>query len=417
MKTTKSLKLALNMLIHSKLRSWLTIIGIVIGVTAVVSIISIGNGLQENVNSRLQGLGQDVITISSGSTRAFGGFRIEGGGGTTTNIKTLSTKDIQALKLVPGIKAISGTVSGRADVSYLSEKTSMNIQGIEPSVFKDFVTTSFESGRPLSQGDARSVVIGNGVATQVFKKDLEAGQIISISNTPFRVIGILQASSGVGNTDNQMYMPVEDAREALKGKVTLNNNEFSSISVKVNDANFMDETVEKINIALINSHHVRANNKDFTVTNPKALQERFSSVTAAVTLFLGAIAAVSLLVGAVGVANTMFTSVLEKTKDIGVMKAVGAKNKDIMLIFLFNSGLLGLVGGIIGVIFGALVSYSIPQLGITLGAGPNEAVNTTISFNLLIIALAFSIVIGMVAGAVPAYRASKLKPVDALRYE
>lgn len=416
MKTTKSLKLALNMLIHSKLRSWLTIIGIVIGVTAVVSIISIGNGLQENVNSRLQGLGQDIITISSGSSRAFIGFR-EAEGGTTTNVKTLSTKDIQTLKLVPGIKAISGIVSGRADVSYLSEKSSISIQGIESATFKDFVTTNIDSGRQLSQGDIRSAVIGNGVATEVFKKDLEVGQIISIGNTPFRIIGILQASSGLGNTDNQMYMSTQDAREVLKDKITLKSNEFSSINVKVNDVSFVDQTVEKIDTALTNSHHVRTNNKDFTVTNPKALQERFSSVTAAVTLFLGAIAAVSLIVGAVGVANTMFTAVLEKTKDIGIMKAVGAKNKDIMLIFLFNSGLLGLVGGIIGVIFGALVSYTIPQLGITLGPGPNEPMETAISMNLLIIALALSMIIGMIAGALPAYRASKLKPVDALRYE
>ncbi len=417
MKTLKSLKLAFNMLIHSKLRSWLTIIGIVIGVAAVISIISIGEGLQKSVDERLGGLGQEIITISSGSARAFGGFHTVSSGG-LTNVKQLSEKDTQSLKLVPGIKAITGVVSGRADIDYQNEKTTLSVEGLDPQVFKEFVTTGLTAGRYLSQGDVKSAVIGNGVANKIFKDQLEVGQLISINGNPFRIVGVLQSASGFGSADNQVFVSTQDARELLKDRITLKSNEFSSISVKVADVNFMEETVSKIETAMMNSHHVRQDAKDFTVTSPQALQERVSSVTGAITIFLGAIAAVSLIVGAVGVANTMFTSVLEKTKEIGIMKAVGAKNGDILKIFLFTSGMLGLVGGILGILIGVAISYTLPNLGLSIGGGPAEGgLQTAISANLLILSLVFSILIGMVAGAVPARRASKLRPVDALRYE
>lgn len=405
------------MLLHSKLRSWLTVLGIVIGVAAVVSIISIGAGLQESVNSQLGGLGQDIVTVSSGSSRAFGEFG-GGGGGVVTNVKQLSNRDVQELKLVPGIKAITGIVSGRVEVSYLTEKTTLSVEGLDPKVFQDFVTTSIESGRYLSPGDAKSIVIGNGVANNVFKKPLEVGQLIAINNTQFRIVGILQPATGFGGGDNQIYMSTQDARDMLQKTITLASDEYSSISIKVSDVNFVDQTAAKITTALMNSHHVRAETQDFSVTSPTALQERISSITSAITIFLGAIAAVSLIVGAVGVANTMFTSVLEKTKEIGIMKAIGAKNRDILTIFLFNSGMLGMVGGLIGIAFGSLISYLLPQIGLGLGGGAEGGgIQTAISINLLILALVFSIVIGMIAGAVPAYRASKLRPVDALRYE
>ena len=420
MKLTKSLRLALNMLLHSKLRSWLTVIGIVIGVTAVVSIVSIGEGLKQSVGSQLGGLGQDIITISSGSSRAFGGFRGagEGGGGTATNIQRLSTKDTQALKLVPGIKYIDGIVSGRTDVYYLGEKTSLSVEGHDPAIFKDFVLTGLSSGRLLSQGGSREIVIGSKIAKDIFKDPLSVGYILSINDIPFRVVGILESSTGFGSSDNQIYMSVKDAREVLGTTIELKDNEFSSVRVKLLDVNFADEVVAKIEAALINTHHIRQNKKDFSVTSPTALQDRFNEITSSITLFLGAIALVSLIVGAIGVANTMFTSVLEKTKEIGIMKAIGAKNFDILLIFLFNSGMLGLVGGLLGILFGALVAYALPNLGISLGAGQESGgLKTAISFNLLLFSMFFSLLIGMIAGAIPAYRASRLKPVDALRYE
>lgn len=420
MKLSKISKLSFNMLVHSKLRSWLTIIGIFIGVAAVVAIISLGQGLQQSVNSQISGLGQDIITISSGSSRAGGEFGGSGSGGrgSTINIKQLSDKDILALKLVPGIKEIEGIVSGRATVIYQSQNTSLSIQGHDPSVFKDFLTTTVTSGRDLEQGDSGVVVIGSGVATSIFRNPINVGTLLNIGGSPFRVIGILGSSSGLGSGgDNGIYMSVKDIRNVLGNSTTLTSTEYSSIQIKVMDANFVNDTSNAITSALDNSHHVIPGKEDFSISSAQALQQRFSSITGGITLFLGVIAAVSLLVGGIGVANTMFTSVLEKTRDIGVMKAIGAKNSDILLIFLFNSGMLGLVGGLFGIFFAILIDLAIPYIGITGLPGSRGGLSVPINPTLMIGAVIFSIGIGMLFGAIPAYRASKLKPVDALRYE
>jgi putative ABC transport system permease protein len=263
----------------------------------------------------------------------------------------------------------------------------------------------------------RVVVIGDRVANNVFKNPLGVGSIMQINNKTFRVVGVLASSSGFGSSDNGIAMSSKDARDVLNNTLTIQADEYSSITVKVTDANYVNETSTAINAALANSHHVAIGKEDFSVTSAQALQQRFNSVTGSIALFLAIIAAVSLLVGGIGVANTMFTAVLEKTRDIGVMKAIGAKNSDILLIFLMNSGLLGLIGGIFGIIGGVIISSLFPLLGVSLGIGRGATAETLISPGLLIGALLFSMLIGMVSGAIPAYKASKLNPVEALRYE
>lgn len=411
----KIFKLSFNMLLHSKLRSWLTVLGIVIGVAAVVAIISIGQGLQQSVQSQISGLGQDIITINAGSGRAFGA----GEGGASSVSQPLSLKDIQTLRLVQGVYEINGIVSGRAIIYYNSQNTSASIEGFNTGYFKDFVTTSLDSGRVFNSGETGSIIIGNRLAISVFRNPLQVGNVVNINGKPFRIIGILASSSGFGGGDSTIYMDEKDARNVLGDTITLSADQYSSIQVKVADVGYENETTNNINDALINSRHNQANKPDFSVTSPLALQQRFSQVTSAITLFLGMIAAVSLLVGGIGVANTMFTSVLEKTKDIGIMKAIGAKNSDILLIFLSNSGMLGLVGGLLGILVGATISYFLPAvLGTSLGLpGTRGGFTTAISFNLLFLSLLFSILIGMISGAIPAFRASRLRPVDALRYE
>ena len=332
----------------------------------------------------------------------------------------LSDKDIQALKLVPNIASINAVVSGRATVTYQSRNTTLSIQGDDPSVFKDFITSTIDTGRLLGPGDTRVVVIGSGVATNIFSTQLQVGYILSINDKPFRIIGILQSSSGFGGSDNGIYMSTSDAREVLGSTITLKANEYSSISVKVLDVTAVNDTSNSIDAALRNSHHIGVGREDFSITSAQALQQRFSSITGGITLFLGVIAAISLLVGGIGVANTMFTAVLEKTRDIGIMKAIGARNSDILMIFLFNSGLLGLVGGGLGIIFAVLIDAAIPYLGLAslgLTRGGSSGLTVPINPALLIGAVIFSMAIGMFFGAIPAYQASKMKPVDALRYE
>jgi len=433
MKLQKSVKIALNILLHSKLRSWLTIIGIVIGIAAVVSIVSIGQGAQQSLEERLGGMGADIITISPGFTRAIGptgGFReVRGVGGaegemrvvfeeqtsTASSSKNLTDKDVQFLKSISNVKYASGIVSGRGEIYYLGEHSSVSIEGVDPLVWKDMVTTELESGRYLIGGDANAVVVSNRVANSLFKNKIEVNRQITIKEKPFRVVGILK-ESGFGGGDNTVFMSIKMARTIL-GDV--GDKKFDSISVKVEDANLIDETLDEITKKLMVARGIfDEKKKDFTVTSAKAIQERISEIVTTMSIFLGAIAAISLIVGAIGISNTMFTSVLEKTKEIGIMKAIGAKNKDIMLIFLLTSGMIGLVGGLIGITLGVLGSMGLEGISIRLGMmGAGESLKTAVTPELLIFSIAFSVLIGMLSGIVPAYRASKMKLVDALRYE
>lgn len=418
MKIQKSLKLALNILLHSKLRSWLTILGIVIGVAAMVAIVSIGEGAQASVNARLGNLGADTITITSGYSRA-GGFGFEGlrGGGegaSSSTQKNLTTKDIPAIRSVQGIAFIGGMVDGRADIIYLAEKASVSIQGVDPAVWQEMTTAELDSGRLLNPGDTNVIVIGSRLAASTFKEPLALNRAVTIDGKQFKIVGILKSSgSGIGGgNDRSIYMPIVMARQVLDKPVDY----FDSISVKVSDSSQVDIIANETDAKLMLERHETTKTKDFTVTSPTAIQANVQSVTQTFTIFLAAIAAVSLLVGAVGIANTMFTSVLEKTKEIGIMKAIGARNIDIMVIFLLNAGLVGLVGGLIGIAFGAGISAVLPSL-ISLNVGSPGGIKTLISVSLLVEAIVGSILIGMIAGAIPARRASKLKPVDALRYE
>jgi putative ABC transport system permease protein len=215
-------------------------------------------------------------------------------------------------------------------------------------------------------------------------------------------------------------MPIQIARDVFDD---IGLQEFDSISVKIEDVSISNETVTIITSKLMMSRGIlKETEKDFTVSNPSAMQETFKQTMSTMSIFLGAIAAISLIVGAIGIANTMFTSVLEKTKEIGIMKAIGARNKNILVIFLLNAGMIGLVGGLGGIILGVIgsgiIGSMVSSASGTAGGGISRMLGSTaITPGLLIGALLFSIIIGMIAGAIPAYRASRLKPVDALRYE
>ena len=420
MRFNKSLKLAVNILVHSKLRSWLTIIGIVIGIAAVVAIVSIGAGMQQNVESRLGGLGADIITISPGGGRASAGFRGGHGGGmpgstaTAATAENLTKKDVLVLQSVGGIEYIQGTVSGRGEMYYLGEKATISIDGVDPLVWKEMTTSELESGRLLGPSDYNVVVVGSRVAKDTFKQPLTLNRMITLEEKAFKVVGILKESGGFGGDDNKIIMPIKAARDTLED---VGDDEFDSITLKVANTDDVDQIMEEADKKLMISRHLTEKEKDFRISSAKSTQETMSDITQTMTLFLGAIAAVSLLVGAVGIANTMFTSVLEKTKEIGIMKSIGAKNSDIMMIFLLNSAIVGLVGGLLGICLGTGIASLLPLLGMRMMGMGREGMTTVVTPTLLFFALLISIGIGMVAGVIPAYRASKLKPVDALRYE
>jgi len=415
MKLKKSFHLAWNILIHSKLRSWLTIIGIVIGIAAVVSILSISTGAQEQLEDQLGSLGADILTITPGFSKAMGGMGFSGGDGppgmsedsSDEDSENLTSRDITVVKSIDNVDVVMGTVSSSGDLTYLSKTATVSVTGVDEKVWSEITTDELSSGRFLTNGDTYSIVIGGNLATQTFE-DIPLNSKVTIEGKTFKVVGILESGNGV-------YMSIETARDVFDD---IGEKEFDSISVKIEDVDLSDETVENIETKLMQSRGIlNEDEKDFSVSNPSTMQETMQETMSTMSIFLGAIAAISLIVGGIGIANTMFTSVLEKTREIGIMKAIGSKNKDILLIFLINSGLIGLVGGIGGIILGTMGAGLIGSMTSSTGGISSMFSNTAVTPGLLIFALFFSMGIGMIAGVIPAYRASKLKPVDALRHE
>jgi putative ABC transport system permease protein len=414
MKLGKCFKHAFNMVLHSKLRSWLTITGIVIGVAAVIAIVSIGDGMQQSLNAQLNALGGDIVTISPGFERGGGFFQARGGGGgggssgpqATTKEIVLGRSDVQALKGIPDIALIDTNIRGSVDVSYLGKKGRISITGVDQSVWSQITTSKIKTGRMLDSADQNVIVIGGRLASSYFDQPLGINKMTMINGSAFRVVGILDDQS------NSIYMPIQMAYQVIPDKT---NGIYDTLVVKIKDENILDEVIKKILDKLMIARHVTQKNMDFSVSSRKEMQQARADTMSSMNTFLLAIAAVSLIVGSIGIANTMFTSVLEKTKEIGIMKAVGARNLDILQIFLFNAAFIGLVGGIIGIVLGTILSGFMPALmgGLPLGRSGIAIV----TLNSITMALSVSVTVGILAGIIPAYQASKLKPVDALRYE
>ena len=416
MKFAKAFKHALNLVMHSKMRSWLTIIGIVIGVASVVSIMSIGAGLEQDITSRLSGMGADLLTITPGFSKASGfSHRMPSGGG-SANVGTatedevvLDRTDVQVLKSIPEILLINTEIRGSAEVYYLGKRGSVTLTGVDQKVWAQITTLEMRGGRILGPADQNVIVIGGRLADDYFEKPLGINKMITIEGGSFRVVGILDDQS------TNIYMPIQMAYQVLDDKET---DIYDSIIVKIKDEGEVDYVTEKVEQKLMMTRHVTEKDRDFTISSSKQMEEMRSEMVSSLTMFLTAIAAVALLVGAVGIANTMFTAVLEKTREIGIMKALGARNKDILAIFLLNAFLIGLIGGIIGVILGYLLSGVLPML---MGGGGimgrAASAGSVVTMESVLLSLSVAVGIGTLSGAIPAYQASKLKPVDALRYE
>ncbi|MDA3854751.1 MAG: ABC transporter permease [Candidatus Woesearchaeota archaeon] len=400
MKLIKSFKMALNMVLHSKLRSWLTILGIVIGVASVIAILSIGDGMEAEVSSQFDSSGADIITLTPGYTKAtdFGPGRHDEPQTSSADADAdeLTRRDYLAVKSVSDVEAVNTLVSDKVDVYYQGEEGTLSVTGVDESVYAQFETNDLLEGRYLSSADYNVVVIGETLANEFFDRELGINQLLTIEGKSFRVVGILDGGR------SSIYMPLDAAYTIFDDK---EKDVYDSMQIKIRDEDRLNETEAKLNLKLMNSRHVSDDDLDFTLTTNAASADLRAEMLSTITTFLTAIAGVSLVVGAVGVANTMFTSVLEKTKEIGIMKAIGARNSDILAIFIFNSALIGLVGGIIGAIIGI-------GLSLLLGLAGMPAL---VSYSNVFMILGLSVFIGMISGVIPAVGASKLSPVDALR--
>lgn len=412
MRKSTYLKLATNILVHSKIRSWLTIIGIVIGVGSVVTIMALSDSMEADMEERLADLDLTLITVTPGYTQAMSGFRGGGGGfgsSTSSSDAELTDKDIMAIKLVENIDYIYGQIADSGlEVYFMGETADLSVTGVDPQVWQYTVTYELESGRLLEATDNNVVVIGYRIAHEMYDQEIGLNRLLAIEGRSYRVVGILEE----GESDSAIIMPIDSAVDIIDDAET---DVFDSIVVKADDVDNVETVVEDIEEKLMISRHVmNDDDRDFSVSDSLSMAESFSEMMASFTIFLGAIAGVSLVVGSVGIANTMFTSVLERTKEIGTMKAIGAKNSDIMMIFLFNSALVGFVGGVLGIVLSLILTSFFPYLGLPM---TRSSTGMTVAPDLMLLGIGLAMFIGIISGIIPAYNASKMKPVDALRYE
>lgn len=403
MKITKTLKHAFKMVVHSKLRSWLTILGIVIGVASVIAIVSFGDGMEASISNELGSLGTDLVTVSPGVSKAQfvrHGKADFGGVSASDSDQIIGRSDLQVIKGISGIELIETEIDGNVDIYFLGESGSVSLTGVDQKVWSKITTEEIEDGRILGTSDQNVIVIGDKLANDYFENQIGINKIITIEDKAFRVVGVLSEGSG-----NNIYMPISASYELIEDSVR---DEYNSIIIKVKEGVNLEEFVENLEYRLRLSRHVTEKEQDFTVRSNAASAEMRNTMIGTMTTFLTAIAAISLIVGAVGVANTMFTSVIEKTKEIGIMKAIGAKNNDILFIFLFNAAIIGLIGGIVGLGLGYVLSA---------GMAAMMGVETIITIQTIAMALGVSIGVGLISGLIPAYQASQQNPVDALRSE
>lgn len=399
------LKLSINSIRYRNLRSWLAILGVVIGVASIISLISISTGLQDQISSQLHGLGAQVITITPGGGQAgrtgFGGAAAGFGGAGAS--KPITFKDAEALKTVAGVSLVDPRIDHNAVVNYRSKNSSVSVIGTDPTAFLSSANVKIAEGRTLRSSDKAVAVLGAQVVNRTFQGEDLLDKQIKINGQPFRVVGILNSTGATfGGADSNIFIPVDTAKDIFNQKT-----DTSSVVVVAGTNWNPDDVAASITTLMERLHRVTADKLDFRVTTASSIQSSVSSVTDTLGLFLGIIASISLVVGGIGVANAMFTSVLEQTKYIGILKSLGMKSWEITKLFLFEAGLVGLVGGLLGVLISFVASFALSSFGLP----------TRITPDLILLGMFFSIVIGALSGVFPARNAASVPPVEALRYE
>lgn len=397
--------IALSGLRSRRLRSWLTMIGIFIGIAAVVSLIGLGEGLRTAIIGQFGFLGDDLLSISPG-----GAYGPPGTGAT----KLLTDKDVDAIANVNGINDALGRVMEEAKVEYNKQSSFAyaisSPYGEKRRLMEELMDIETEKGRMLRDSDTYAVVLGTELAKKGrFGKEIIPGAKVTISGKTFKVVGILK-KKGNFMFDGAILMNEDilvEVFERTKG-------EYDVIGAQIQKGADADEVKENIEKLLRKRRDVKEGEEDFAVESPKGIIENVNSILISVNIFVAIIASISLVVGGIGIMNSMYTSVVERTKDIGIMKSIGAKNRSIFFLFAVESGFLGMTGGIIGLSLGILLASGLAAAG--AAALGSDLIRAHFSLGLIIGSLLFSFILGLGFGTLPALQAARLHPVDALSY-
>ncbi len=399
---------ALESLSSNKLRSGLTILGIVIGVAAVIAMISIGRGAENTITGSIQGIGTNLI------------FVFRGGSEEVTNPKPITLGDADAIAdpfQAPSVSAVAPVLQGDGKVSYGGESTFTSVVGVTPA-YEQVRNTPVTEGEFINEehmlGRASVVLLGTDVADKLFgRQEGLVGETVRIDGQPFRVIGVLKEKGGssFANEDNQVMVPLTTAQNRLIRRQSREN--IDLLLVQAANAQVVQEASDEIAQILRARHSTEIGVDDFTTFTQQDFLDTARTITSVLTIFLGGIAAISLLVGGIGIMNIMLVSVTERTREIGLRKALGARKIDILVQFLTESSVLSLIGGIIGILLGWAISTIVGSIA----AANDAAINPSIGIDTVLIATLFSTAVGLFFGLYPANRAASLEPVEALRYE
>ena len=397
------LKVAIRSLLANKLRSFLAVLGIIIGVGAVIAMLSIGAGARESMVSRLESMGTNLLMVRPGQRGGPGGVR-------SVMQQTLTPEDARAiLDEVPDIYAVAPVVQGRAQVKYFDENANINVVGTSTTYFE---ARNFQlaQGRKFTDGEldnlARVAIIGPTTAENLLGADDPLSATIKVDGLNFRVIGVTVAKGDQGwfNPDDQVIIPFTTAMQVLIGTDYLN--EISIQGETGSDLNVIQESITE----LLRTRHKLApeTENDFNVSNQAEMLSFMTAITTTLSVLLASIGGISLVVGGIGIMNIMLVTVTERTREIGIRKAIGARESDIMRQFLFESIVMSTIGGIIGVMVGVGVSSLLPLVA---------DIYPVVQVQSVILSISFATAIGVFFGYYPARRAARLNPIDALRYE